>query len=82
MPERRISRHELARCNGKGGAPVFIAYQGKVYDLSGSFLWHRGKHQVVHKAGADLTASLALAPHGPELLERFPMVGLLEDAPF
>ncbi len=78
MPERRISRTELARYNGKGGTPVFIAYQGKVYDVSGSFLWHKGKHQVVHKAGMDLTPSLPLAPHGPELLERFPVVGVLE----
>ena len=78
MPEQRFSRKELERYNGKNGAPSLIAYRGKVYDVSGSFLWHKGKHQVVHKAGMDLTPSLLLAPHGPELLERFPVVGVLE----
>lgn len=79
MPERRISRRELERCDGKHGRPVFVAYRGVVYDLSGSFLWRTGKHQVTHSAGADLTAELVLAPHGPELLQRFPVVGLLAD---
>jgi len=33
-----------------------------------------------HTAGADLTDSLARAPHGAELLQRFPIVGeLVED---
>ena len=34
MPRRRFTKKELRQYNGKGGAPVFIAYQGNVYDVS------------------------------------------------
>jgi len=74
---RRFSKKELAQCNGKNGAPAYIAYRGKVYDVSGSFLWRNGNHQVMHRAGEDLTDSLEEAPHGADLLERFPVVGTL-----
>jgi predicted heme/steroid binding protein len=74
---RRFTKKELSRYDGKNGAPAFIAYQEKVYDVSRSFLWINGKHQVTHSAGADLTDSLSQAPHGSDLLERFPTVGTL-----
>ncbi len=77
---RKFSVRELARYNGKNGAPAFIAFKGKVYDVSDSFLWQNGNHQVLHNAGIDLTDSLIQAPHGLEMLEKFPIVGtLLED---
>lgn len=75
MTKRRFSQQELARCNGKDGAPAYIAYRGMVYDVTGSFLWQQGVHQVLHSAGMDLTGSLAAAPHGDEFLEKFPAVG-------
>lgn len=75
---RRFTKKELAQYNGKGGAKAYIAYKGKVYDVSNSFLWQGGTHQVLHSAGKDLTNSIAEAPHGPELLERFPVVGKME----
>jgi predicted heme/steroid binding protein len=75
---RRFTRKELAQYNGKDGASAFIAYEGKVYDVSHSFLWQHGRHQVLHTAGVDLTAGLDEAPHGPDLLERFPVIGMLE----
>jgi len=65
--------------NGKNGAPAFIAYKGKVYDLSCSFLWRNGNHQVIHIAGVDLADSLEQAPHGADLLEKFPVVGTLHE---
>jgi predicted heme/steroid binding protein len=77
---RLFTKDELRSYNGKNGAPAYIACNGKVYDVSESFLWKNGRHQVVHKAGEDLTRSLSQAPHGAELLEKFPIVGtLLED---
>ena len=76
---RRFTREELAQYNGKDGVSAFIAYQGKVYDVTGSFLWQGGRHQVLHTAGVDLTAGLDKAPHGADLLERFPVIGVLED---
>ena len=76
---RRFTKNELGQYNGKDGAPAFIAYEGKVYDVSCSFLWQDGRHQVLHTAGVDLTASLDQAPHGADLLERFPVIGMLDE---
>jgi predicted heme/steroid binding protein len=52
---QKFTKNELAQYNGKDGAPAFIAYEGKVYDVSHSFLWQDGRHQVLHTAGVDLT---------------------------
>lgn len=79
MPKRRYTRQELGRYNGKDGAPAFVAYQGKVYDVSGSFLWQDGRHQAIHAAGSDLTSNLVEAPHGADLLNKFPIVGVLTE---
>lgn len=68
---------ELRRYDGKEGRPAYVAFQGKVYDVSSSFLWRGGRHQAMHNAGEDLTEALRSAPHGPELLMRFPVVGEL-----
>lgn len=76
---KKFNRNELTQYNGKDGAPAYIAYKGKVYDVSGSFLWRDGNHQVLHNAGEDLTDSLERAPHGADMLERFPVVGTLEE---
>lgn len=75
---RRFTKKELGRYTGKDGAPTFIAYEGRVYDVSQSFLWRNGTHQAFHAAGADLTNSLDRAPHTADLLKRFPMVGTLD----
>jgi predicted heme/steroid binding protein len=77
MKRRRFTARELSRYNGRNGAPVFIAYKGKVYDVSRSFLWRRGEHQAFHAAGGDLTSSLEEAPHDASLLNRFPVLGTL-----
>ena len=76
---RKFTKKELGQYNGKDGASAFIAYEGRVYDVSLSFLWQDGRHQVLHTAGVDLTASLDQAPHGADLLERFSVVGMLEE---
>jgi predicted heme/steroid binding protein len=62
------------------GAPAYIAYRGKVYDVSGSFLWMGGRHQVLHDAGVDLTEALESAPHGEDLLGRVPIIGILAES--
>ena len=80
MEKRRFTKEELTQYNGKNGAPAFIACTGMVYDVSRSFLWHNGKHQVIHIAGSDLTTDLDQAPHGADLLKRFPIVGTLDSA--
>jgi predicted heme/steroid binding protein len=76
---KEFTREELSWYTGEGGAPAYIAYEGDVYDVTNSFLWQKGKHQVLHQAGRDLTRELDEAPHGPELLERVPKIGRLKD---
>jgi predicted heme/steroid binding protein len=76
-----VNVDQLGRYNGRRGAPAFLACQGKVYDVSGSFLWQHGQHQVLYKADSDLTSELAQAPRGVEPLARFPVVGVLEREP-
>ncbi|MDI9624664.1 MAG: cytochrome b5 domain-containing protein [Methanothermobacter sp.] len=69
---------DLKKFNGKDGAPAYVACNGKVYDVSESFLWKDGEHQVTHRAGEDLTDEISEAPHGIEFLERFPIIGILK----
>jgi predicted heme/steroid binding protein len=76
---RRFTKEELSQYNGKDGASAYIAYESKVYDVSHSFLWQKGQHQVLHTAGMDLTTELDAAPHGADMLERFPVIGMLVD---
>ena len=68
---------ELEEYTGKNGKPAYVAYQGKVYDISQSGLWGGGQHMGMHDAGKDITEELELAPHGEELLERVKLIGLL-----
>ena len=75
---RRFTREELKRYTGSDGQPIYIAYRGKVYDVSSSSLWTEGQH-FEHLAGTDLTDELADAPHGEEVFENFTVVGELAD---
>ena len=74
---KEFNEKELIQYNGKNGNPAYIAYKGKVYDVSGSFLWRNGTHQVLHSAGVDLTDAIEQAPHVEDVLEKFPMVGIM-----
>jgi predicted heme/steroid binding protein len=69
---------ELKKYDGSQGI-AYIAYKGKVYDVSQSFQWKKGVHQIRHHAGLDLTAALKQAPHTPDSLFKFPVVGKLAD---
>ncbi len=75
---KEITKRELAACDGQNGRPAWVAFKGNVYDVSDSFLWQNGKHQVLHQAGRDLTAEMKDAPHGEEMLRIFPIVGKLK----
>jgi len=77
---RVFTLEELKGYDGSHGI-AYVAYKGKVYDVSGSFQWQKGVHQIRHRAGRDLTRALKDAPHLPDLLLKFPVVGTLADQP-
>lgn len=71
MPE------ELAACDGKAGHPAYVAFAGKIYDVTPSRLWKEGIHMGRHNAGTDLTEALKQAPHGQEKVAAMREVGVL-----
>ncbi len=70
-----FNESELKKYDGSvpGGA-VYVAYKGKVYDVTGNPLFTDGMH-FEHFAGADLTEYLQDAPHGEEVLADLTQVG-------
>lgn len=75
--ELKLSLEELKQYNGQGGKPAYIAYKGKIYDVSDSSFWISGDHLGAHEAGKDLTEEMELAPHREETLQRVKVVGVL-----
>jgi predicted heme/steroid binding protein/uncharacterized membrane protein len=75
---KKITIKELSKFNGKEGKTVYIVHEDKVFDVSASKRWQGGIHMQRHHAGSDLTTDLQAAPHGPEVLERYPQVAILE----
>lgn len=77
---KEFTPEELAPYNGENGQPVYIAHAGKVYDVSASKMWKTGTHMKRHRSGQDLTTDIQGAPHTPEVLQRYPQVGVLKKA--
>jgi predicted heme/steroid binding protein/uncharacterized membrane protein len=75
---RHLDRKELSECNGQDGRAAYVAREGKVYDVSESKMWKGGSHMKLHQAGKDLTAHFPHAPHGAEVFERYPQIGVLK----
>jgi predicted heme/steroid binding protein len=75
LPE--FTRSQLALRNGQDRPEVWIAFQGKIYDVTKSRLWFKGTHYE-HWAGQDLTNELPDAPHGDWVFDKFRMVGTLK----
>jgi len=76
-----MDRDSLEKADGREGRPAYVAFEGVVYDVSGSRLWKDGRHMNLHRAGGDLSDQLAMAPHGVEVFERVERVGALEEPP-
>jgi predicted heme/steroid binding protein/uncharacterized membrane protein len=75
---QEFDANELQKYDGKEGKPIYVAYKGKVYNVSGSKLWRDGLHMKRHHAGQDLTADIQGAPHEPDVLDRYPQIGTLK----
>ena len=71
----RMEQDELQKHDGVEGNKAYVAFEGKIFDVTGSRLWRNGKHFKTHQAGRDLTESMKAAPHGTEVLEKFDVVG-------
>ena len=72
---QKVTRQQLEENDGKNGKPAYIAYQGKVYDVSDSSFWMEGEHMGMHNAGKDLTEELEMAPHRDEAFQQVKLVG-------
>lgn len=77
---REFSEQELRRYDGSRRNPVYVAYEGLVYDVSTSPFWRTGLHRDLHWAGQDLTEFLHQAPHSDLVFHKFPVVGRLRQA--
>ena len=75
--QKKITLQELQENNGKNGKPAYVAYKGKVYDVTESAMWMDGEHLGMHQAGKDLTDDLELAPHREEAFDKVKYVGEL-----
>ena len=69
---------EVRKFDGKAGNPLYLAFKGKVYNLSASRLWVNGTHMGKHSLVEKLEETIRDAPHNEEVLSRFPVVGTVE----
>lgn len=61
----------LAKFDGQNGRPAYIAVDGIVYNVSEHY--NKKKH---YTPGKDITEDFKYAPHGKEVLEHLPKVGI------
>lgn len=71
------SRSQLALRNGQDRDEIWVAFAGRIYDVTDSRLWRDGRHYQ-HWAGQDLTPELQDAPHTERVFEKFEVVGVLK----
>jgi predicted heme/steroid binding protein/uncharacterized membrane protein len=75
--DKKFTLEELKQFDGLDGRPAYVVLGGQVFDVSASKLWHQGRHMGSHQAGRDMTQEITAAPHGPEKIYNFPIVGFL-----
>lgn len=77
MEIKTYTLRQLALRNGQDKPEIWVAYKGKIYDVSVSRLWRNGMHYE-HWAGQDLTSELVDAPHTETVFDKFEVVGVLQ----
>lgn len=73
---KKYTVQQLALRNGQDKEEIWVAFRGKIYDVTNSRLWRNGKHYE-HWAGQDLTAELDDAPHTDKVFKKFEIIGEL-----
>jgi predicted heme/steroid binding protein/uncharacterized membrane protein len=76
---KEFTLEELQKFNGQDGQPAYVVHRGRVIDVSNSKLWTGGLHMRRHHAGTDLSTDIQAAPHGLDVLDRYPQIGVLKD---
>ena len=72
---KKFNEESLAEFDGTDpDKPAYVAYKGKVYDVTGNPLFIDGLH-FEHTAGMDLTEDMDEAPHSDEVMEELTVVG-------
>ncbi len=74
---KKFSFEELRQFDGQGGKPVYIAFNGKVYDVSSSSSWSGGSHLGIHNRNENLGEKIKSAPHGEEVFDKVKQVGVI-----
>ncbi|MDH5598385.1 MAG: cytochrome b5 [Cyclobacteriaceae bacterium] len=75
---KEYTKSQLALRNGQDRDEIWVAMEGKIYDVTRSRFWQRGKHYE-HWAGQDLTDELKDAPHTRMVFDKFEVVGILSE---
>jgi len=71
---KTFTKKELSKFDGREGRPAYVAYSGRVYDVTESDVFTDGDH-LGHDLGMDLTLDMDDAPHDDDVLEGFSAVG-------
>jgi predicted heme/steroid binding protein len=78
MPQKEFTIAELAKYDGSGGSPAYVAVNGIVYDVSNEATWGGGTHFGLY-SGKDLTVQFQGCHIGMEsILNKLPKVGVLK----
>jgi predicted heme/steroid binding protein len=64
-----FSLRQLSLYTGERVHPMYIAYEGIVYDVTHCPKWRRGLHENLHWPGQDLTVEIKDAPHSDSVFE-------------
>lgn len=67
---------ELKAYDGTNGMNSYIAYDGKIYDVTDVSAWSTGTHNG-GMVGTDITDLISGAPHGTGVLDDLEQVGII-----
>lgn len=75
--QRTFTLSELARYDGKGDNPAYVAVNGVVYDVTDEAGWAAGSHFGL-KSGLDQTSAYVSCHTGQPLLDKLKVIGRID----